>query len=60
MTTLRNAPLSVISEYQLSNSFLAKIFFDTEAATTTCFETYHFPPDFVYPEPEHGFPRRSS
>jgi methylmalonyl-CoA/ethylmalonyl-CoA epimerase len=30
--------------------------FDTEAATTTCFETYHFPPDFVYPEPECWFP----
>jgi methylmalonyl-CoA/ethylmalonyl-CoA epimerase len=35
------------------NSFA---FFDTEAATTTCFETYHFPPDFVYPEPERWFP----
>ena len=31
-------------------------FFDTEAATTTCFETYHFPPDFVYPEPDRWFP----
>ena len=31
-------------------------FFDTEAATTTCFETYHFPPGFVYPEPERWFP----
>lgn len=31
-------------------------FFDTEAATTTCFETYHFPVDFVYPEPERWFP----
>jgi methylmalonyl-CoA/ethylmalonyl-CoA epimerase len=30
--------------------------FDTEAATTTCFETYHFPPDFEYPQPEYWFP----
>lgn len=35
------------------NSFA---FFDTEAATTTCFETYHFPPDFEYPEPEEWLP----
>ncbi len=31
-------------------------FFDTEAATTTCFETYHFPPGFAYPEPERWYP----
>lgn len=31
-------------------------FFDTEAATTTCFETYHFPDDFVFPEPEEWYP----
>ena len=31
-------------------------FFDTEAATTTCFETYHFPDGFEYPEPEAWFP----
>jgi hypothetical protein len=31
-------------------------FFDTEAATTTCLETYHFPPDFEYPEPESWYP----
>jgi hypothetical protein len=30
--------------------------FDTEDATTTCFETYHFPEDFVYPEPERWYP----
>jgi methylmalonyl-CoA/ethylmalonyl-CoA epimerase len=35
------------------NSFC---FFDTEAATTTCLETYHFPDDFVYPEPEEWYP----
>ncbi|BBY65888.1 VOC family protein [Mycolicibacterium helvum] len=31
-------------------------FFDTEAATTTCFETYHFPDDFTYPEPDRWYP----
>ena len=31
-------------------------FFDTEAATTTCFETYHFPEGFAFPEPEAWYP----
>jgi hypothetical protein len=31
-------------------------FFSTESATTTIFETYYFPPDFVFPEPEEWFP----
>jgi len=31
-------------------------FFDTEEATTTCFETYHFPDDFVYPQPDSWYP----
>lgn len=31
-------------------------FFDTEAATTTCFETYHFPEGFEYPDPEEWYP----
>ena len=31
-------------------------FFDTEAATATCFETYHFPEDFQFPEPEQWYP----
>ena len=31
-------------------------FFDTEAATTSCFETYHFPDGFTYPEPESWYP----
>jgi methylmalonyl-CoA/ethylmalonyl-CoA epimerase len=31
-------------------------FFDTEAATTTCFETYHFPEGFEYPEPDEWYP----
>ncbi|MBE9140209.1 VOC family protein [Nodosilinea sp. LEGE 07088] len=31
-------------------------FFDTESETTTVFETYCFPTDFIYPEPEAWFP----
>ena len=31
-------------------------FFDTEAATTTCFETYHFPDDFEFPDPQEWYP----
>ncbi len=31
-------------------------FFDTESATTTCFETYHFPDGFSFPEPEEWYP----
>ncbi|PSN66091.1 hypothetical protein BS50DRAFT_635257 [Corynespora cassiicola Philippines] len=31
-------------------------FFETEAATGTCFETYEFPEDWVDPEPEEWFP----
>lgn len=31
-------------------------FFATEEATTTIFETYFFPKDFEYPEPEEWFP----
>lgn len=31
-------------------------FFDTEAATTTCFETYHFPDGYTYPEPDEWYP----
>lgn len=37
------------------NSFA---FFDTEGATATCFETYHFPDDFEFPEPEEWYPGR--
>lgn len=33
-------------------------FFDTEDATGTCFETYAFPQDWEYPEPEEWFPLR--
>jgi hypothetical protein len=31
-------------------------FFETEDATTTTLETYHFPEGFTYPEPEEWFP----
>lgn len=33
-------------------------FFETESATTTCFETYEFPEGWDYPEPEAWFPPR--
>jgi methylmalonyl-CoA/ethylmalonyl-CoA epimerase len=33
-------------------------FFATENATTTCFETYEFPEDWVYPDPIEWYPRR--
>ena len=32
--------------------------FETEHATTTCFETYSFPDDWEYPEPEEWYPHR--
>lgn len=31
-------------------------FFETEPATTTCLETYVFPDDWAYPEPEEWYP----
>ncbi|KAF4537153.1 hypothetical protein DIS24_g11566 [Lasiodiplodia hormozganensis] len=31
-------------------------FFETEEKTGTCFETYEFPADWDYPEPESWFP----
>lgn len=31
-------------------------FFATEEATSTVFETYSFPPDFAFPEPEYWYP----
>ena len=31
-------------------------FFDTEEATGGIFETYYFPSDFEYPEPEEWYP----
>ncbi len=31
-------------------------FFETERATTACFETYTFPEDWQYPEPEEWYP----
>ncbi len=34
-------------------------FFETEDATTPCLETYVFPDDWKYPEPEEWFPPRN-
>ena len=34
-------------------------FFETEPATTTCLETYSFPDDWRYPEPEAWYPPRA-
>ncbi len=34
-------------------------FFETEEATTTCFETYVFPDDWTPPEPEARYPPRA-
>jgi len=34
-------------------------FFETEGATTTCLETYVFPDDWHYPEPEMWYPPQS-
>lgn len=33
-------------------------FFETDEATGTTFETYHFPEDWDYPEPESWFPAK--
>lgn len=49
----RGFPQTQSGRWQGQNSFS---FFDTEAATTTCFETYHFPEDFRYPDPESWYP----
>lgn len=46
-----------------SGSWMGKnrfVFFGTEEATGTVFETYHFPLDFEYPEPERWFPEAPS
>ena len=34
-------------------------FFETEAATTTCLETYAFPENWEYPEPEERYPAQA-
>lgn len=33
-------------------------FFKTEQATTTCFETYIFPDNWVYPKPDEWYPEK--
>jgi len=35
-------------------------FFETEAATTTCLETYIFPDGWEYPEPDEWYPPRTA
>ena len=49
----RGHPCSQAGQFASGNSFA---FFDTEAATTTTFETYRIPDDFVWPTPERWFP----
>ena len=49
----RGFPATQSGRWLDANSFS---FFDTEAATTTCFETYHFPDGFEFPEPEAWYP----
>ena len=53
MFTARGFPQTQSGRWLDQNSFS---FFDTEAATTACFETYHFPDGFTWPEPERWYP----
>lgn len=51
-----------IGPFVQSGSWLGRnhfAFFETEAATTTCLETYVFPNDREYPEPEEWCPPRA-
>ena len=44
-----------------SGSWMGKnhlAFFETEDATTTCLETYSFPDDWQYPDPDEWYPPR--
>jgi len=45
-----------------SGSWMGKnhfAFFETESATTTCLETYIFPDDWQYPEPDEWYPHQA-
>ena len=53
MFTARGFAQTQTGRWLDQNSFS---FFDTEAATTACFETYHFPDGFIWPEPERWYP----
>ena len=53
----RGFPLVQSGSWMGRNHFA---FFETEHATTTCFETYAFPNDWQYPEPEAWYPPRTS
>ena len=44
-----------------SGSWMGKnhfVFFETEDVTTTCLETYSFPDDWQYPDPDEWYPPR--
>ena len=49
----RGFPVTQSGRWLDQNAFS---FFGTEAATTTCFETYHFPDGFTFPTPDRWFP----
>ena len=49
----RGFPVIQSGRFNLANAFA---FFDTEAATSTTFETYDIPSGYVWPEPEEWFP----
>ena len=49
----RGFPLVQSGSWMGRNHFA---FFETEQATTTCFETYAFPDDWQYPEPDAWYP----
>jgi len=49
----RGFPCSQAGRFASGNSFA---FFDDETATTTTFETYRMPADFVWPPPDEWFP----
>ena len=49
----RGFPQTQTGRWQDQNAFS---FFGTEDATTACFETYHFPEGFDWPEPDVWYP----
>jgi hypothetical protein len=55
ITELKNRGFKCIQsgKWMGKNAFA---FFDTADATGTIFETYHFPEDWVYPQPEEWYP----
>ncbi len=51
----RGFPLVQSGSWMGKNHFA---FFETEHATTTCLETYVFPDDWQYPDPEEWYPHQ--